>query len=53
MPSDIEKLEETLERLSQLVSDFDEFEEIDINPFLVFEKGKGALAIDARIRLRY
>lgn len=51
-PSDIGKLVEVLERLSQLVTDFDEFEEIDINPFLVFEEGKGAFAIDARIRLR-
>ncbi|MEO0101319.1 MAG: acetate--CoA ligase family protein, partial [candidate division WOR-3 bacterium] len=51
-PSDIERLVEVLERLSQLVTDFDEFEEIDINPFLVFEEGKGAYAIDARIKLR-
>ncbi len=51
-PSDIERLIEVLERLSQLVTDFDEFEEIDINPFLVFEEGKGAYAIDARIKLR-
>ncbi|MEO0102534.1 MAG: acetate--CoA ligase alpha subunit [candidate division WOR-3 bacterium] len=50
--SDIEKLVEVLERLSQLVTDFDEFEEIDINPFLVFEERKGAFAIDARIRLK-
>ncbi len=52
-PSDIEKIVEVLERLSQLVCDFDGyFEEIDINPFVVFEENKGGLALDARIRLK-
>ncbi len=51
-PSDIEKIVEVLERLSQLVSDFDEFAEIDINPFVVFEEKKGGVALDARIRLK-
>lgn len=47
-PADIEKIIESLERLSQLAMDFPNFSEIDINPFLVFEQGKGACAIDAR-----
>jgi acyl-CoA synthetase (NDP forming) len=47
-PSDIEKIVEVLQRVSQLAVDFPCFLEIDINPFLVFEKGKGACAIDAR-----
>jgi acetyltransferase len=48
-PSDIDAVAECLERLSQLVTDFGEIEELDINPLLVFEKGKGARVIDARI----
>lgn len=48
-PSDVRAVGECLERLSQLVTDFEEIEELDINPLLVFEKGKGARVVDARI----
>lgn len=48
-PSDIASIAECLQRLSQLVTDFDEIQELDINPLLVFEQGKGAKVIDARI----
>ncbi|MEW6619764.1 MAG: acetate--CoA ligase alpha subunit [bacterium] len=48
-PSDIDIIAECLERLSQLVCDFEEIEELDINPLIVFEKGKGAKIVDARI----
>ncbi len=49
---DKRKIKECLQRLSQLVVDFPEFEEIDINPFMVYYENQGALAIDARILLR-
>jgi acetyl coenzyme A synthetase (ADP forming)-like protein len=48
-PSDIDSIIECIERLSQLVTDFSEIQEIDINPLLVFEQGKGCKVIDARI----
>jgi 4-hydroxybutyryl-CoA synthetase (ADP-forming) len=48
-PSDIESLVESLQRLSQLVMDFSEIQEIDVNPLLVFEQGKGCKAVDVRI----
>ena len=48
-PADIEKLAEFLERLSQLVTDFPEILELDINPVKVYEKGKGCLALDVRM----
>ncbi|HJS64200.1 MAG TPA: acetate--CoA ligase family protein [Nitrososphaeraceae archaeon] len=51
-PSDIEGIEESLQRLSQLVTDFPEIEEFDMNPLLVLEKGKGVRAVDVRIGLR-
>jgi 4-hydroxybutyrate---CoA ligase (ADP-forming) len=38
-------------RLSQLVTDFPEIEEFDMNPLLVLEEGKGACAVDVRIGL--
>ena len=47
--SDIDSIAECLERLSQLVTDFCEIAELDINPLIVFDKGKGAKVVDARI----
>ncbi len=51
-PSDIDAIVDVLLRLSQLVTDFPEIVEIDINPLMVFEQGKGALGIDMRLILR-
>ncbi|MFQ5969594.1 MAG: acetate--CoA ligase family protein [Nitrososphaerales archaeon] len=48
-PSDMKSIVECLERLSQLVTDFPEIEELDVNPLLVFEEGMGCKAVDARI----
>jgi acyl-CoA synthetase (NDP forming) len=50
-PADIAAVEESLQRLSQLATDFPEFTEIDINPYMVYEQGHGAFAIDARFLL--
>lgn len=46
---DIEAVAEQIERLSWLAEDFkDSLQELDINPLLVDEKGRGAVAVDAR-----
>ena len=50
-PSDIKKLSECIQRLSQLVSDFHEIRELDMNPVLVMEKQKGCKVLDVRIGL--
>jgi acyl-CoA synthetase (NDP forming) len=50
-PSDKEVLADCLLRLSQLATDLPEIQELDVNPLKVFEKGKGAKAVDARIAL--
>ena len=42
---------DTLLRIGQLVQDFPEILEIDINPLTVFAKGQGAIAIDMRLVL--
>jgi acetyltransferase len=51
-PSDVPAIADCLMRLSQLVSDFPEIEELDINPLLVYQEGMGARVIDARILIR-
>lgn len=51
-PSDIGALVDTILRVSRLVCDFPEIEEFEINPMLVFEEGKGAFAVDMRLKLR-
>lgn len=45
-------IRDCLQRVSQLVTDFPEFVEMDINPLLVYEAGKGAAVLDARLLLR-
>ncbi len=45
---DIDAVVEGIQRLSQLVMDFPEIRELDINPLVVLPHGSGAVAIDAR-----
>jgi len=48
-PSDINKLAECIQRLSQLVTDFTEIKELDMNPVLVMEQDQGCKILDVRI----
>ncbi len=48
---DIQAIATSLLQLSQLVMDFPEFEEVDINPLKVGHPGEGAFVVDARIIL--
>ncbi len=50
-PSDIDAISQSLSRLSQLVTDFPEIEEMDINPLIVLPAGSGARVVDARIMI--
>lgn len=50
-PADKEAIVDTLLRIGQLVTDFPEIVELDINPLMVFEEGQGATAIDMRLVL--
>jgi len=45
-------IEETIQRVSQLVGDHPEIVELDINPFLAFPEPDRCCAVDARFRLR-
>jgi len=49
---DIEFIEENILKLSQLVTDFPEFTEIDLNPFVFSPNSKKSRILDARIKLR-
>ncbi len=50
-PRDQAALIECLGRLSQLVTDFPEITELDINPLLALPQGQGAKVLDARIMI--
>jgi len=50
-PADHEAMIDALMRISQLVTDFPEIVELDINPLTVFEEHRGAMAIDMRLVL--
>ena len=51
-PANIEQIQETLLRLSQLVKDFSYIDELDINPLLISEKTGEGIAVDGRIKVR-
>ena len=51
-PSDLGAIVDSLQRLSQLVTEFPEIEEFDINPLLVLQEGKGVRTVDVRISLK-
>jgi acetyl coenzyme A synthetase (ADP forming)-like protein len=51
--ADHEAMVDTLIRMSQLVTDFPEIAELDINPLVVFEEGRGATALDMRLVLSH
>jgi acyl-CoA synthetase (NDP forming) len=48
-PRDIDALREVLLRFSALIEDIPEIAAVEINPLMVFDQGRGTLAVDARI----
>ena len=51
-PADIEAIEEVLLRVSRLVEELPEINELDLNPVFALPPGQGCRIADARIRLR-
>ncbi|MHA1169227.1 MAG: acetate--CoA ligase alpha subunit [Candidatus Hodarchaeales archaeon] len=51
-PSDVDDLIDVLLKISQLVNDFPQISEMDINPLFVYDKGDGTLALDVKITLK-
>jgi len=50
-PADRQAVIDAIMRLGQLVADFHQLSEIEINPLRVFAARQGVAAIDVRIRL--
>jgi len=50
-PGDAEAVQEALVRLSQLVSDFPEIKEVEINPLCALAPGQGVMAVDVRVKM--
>lgn len=50
-PVDKESIIDTLLRIGQLVQEFPEITELDINPLIVYTEGQGSIAIDMRLVL--
>ncbi len=51
-PAQIDQIQETLLRLSQLVNDYKFIDELDINPLLISETTGEGIAVDGRIKVR-
>lgn len=51
-PLDVDSVVDAILRLSQLLVDFPQIQELDINPLRVLAEGQGSLALDARMILR-
>ncbi len=50
-PSDIASIVNIILRINQLVQDFPEIAEIDINPLFVYNEGEGSIALDVKVVL--
>jgi len=50
--ADVESLKDTIFRIAQLALDFPEVTELEVNPVMVGDVGKGAYAVDALVVLR-
>lgn len=50
-PRDIESLKRVILGVASMISELDEVEAIDLNPVILYPRGKGALIVDARVIL--
>jgi acetyltransferase len=50
-PADKDAVVEALLRLSQLVEEFPQIAEVEVNPLMVLDEGEGSVAIDVRMRV--
>jgi succinyl-CoA synthetase beta subunit len=48
---DVEALKEVIVRLSRLLADYPDIRNLDINPLIVYDEGRGCVAVDAKIEV--
>ena len=48
-PADIEALAGYIRKVSLLICEHPEIRSIDVNPLMLFEKGRGGFVVDAKI----
>jgi len=51
-PRDIEAIKDMLIKVSKLMLEVSEVQDIDLNPIMLYERGKGAVAVDVRVILK-
>ncbi|MBQ8829760.1 MAG: acetate--CoA ligase family protein [Burkholderiaceae bacterium] len=51
VPAQVNEIEKSLLKLSQLVEDFPSIEELDINPLIISDKNGEPVAVDGRIKI--
>jgi len=51
-PRDIEALKDIILKVSKLMDEIDNIKDIDLNPIIAYEKGRGALVVDVRVILK-
>ena len=51
-PRDIEAVKDMLIKVSKLMLEVSEVQDIDLNPIMLYERGKGAVAVDVRVILK-
>jgi len=51
-PRDIEAVKDILIRVSKLMLEVSDVQDIDLNPIMLYEKGRGAVAVDVRVILK-
>jgi acyl-CoA synthetase (NDP forming) len=51
-PADIAAVEDVIARATQVVLDFPEVQELEVNPLMVCDEGEGAWAVDSLITLK-
>ena len=50
-PSDVQAAEDCILRLAQLMTEHPQIQEFDINPLILYAKGKGAAVADGRMAI--
>ena len=51
-PRDIESIREIIMKTSRIMIEIPQIQDIDLNPIMLYEKGKGAIVVDARVIIK-